>query len=201
MSAARAFGTLLLAAALPAAAQGVPEKLLKGCAECHGINGVAVKADVPHLDAQKPVYLADSLASFADGSRPTAVAEHAKLGKEQAAALAAHYSAQPVARPKGQADAALFARGETIYNNRCADCHFENGRAADKDAPLMAAQNLNYLLAQTLAFRKGTRKFPFMMDDAYHGLSEADLTAVAHFFHGQDPSLPPETGKRRRRKS
>lgn len=191
----------LLLLALPAAAQEVPEKLLKGCAECHGMNGVATKPDVPHLDAQKPVYLADSLRAFAGGSRATAVDQHAKLSGDQIAALSAHYSGQPVARPKGQADAALFAAGETVYQNRCADCHFENGRAADKDAPLMAAQNLNYLLAQTLAFRKGTRKFPFMMDDAYRGLTDADLTAVVHFFHGQDPSLPPETGKRRRRKS
>lgn len=200
MSAMRLFVALLLTAALPAAAQGVPEKLLKGCADCHGMNGVAVKPDVPHLDAQKPQYLADSMKAFVAGSRKTAVAEHAKLSDEQVTALAAHYSTQAVARPKGQADAALFAQGETVYQNRCADCHFENGRAADKDAPLMAAQNLNYLLAQTLAFRKGTRKFPFMMDDAYRGLSDADLTAVVHFFHGQDPSLPPETGKRRRRK-
>ncbi len=190
----------MLLLALPAAAQEVPEKLLKGCAECHGMNGVATKADVPHLDAQKPVYLADSLRAFADGSRSTAVDQHRKLSGDQIAALSAHYSAQPVARPKGQADAALFAAGETVYQNRCADCHFENGRAADKDAPLMAAQNLNYLLAQTLAFRKGTRKFPFMMDDAYRGLNDADLTAVVHFFHGQDPSLPPETGKRRRKR-
>lgn len=200
MRVALALSALLLAVALQAAAQDVPDKLLKGCADCHGMNGVAVKPDVPHLDTQKPVYLSDSLKAFVNGSRPTAVADHAKLNDEQIAALSAHYAGQPVARPKGEADAALFAAGETVYHNRCADCHFENGRAADKDAPLMAAQNLNYLLAQTLAFRKGTRKFPFMMDDAYRGLSESDLTAVVHFFHGQDPALPPETRKRRRRK-
>lgn len=196
----RTLALAALAAALPAAAQDVPEKLLKGCAECHGINGVAAKPGVPHLDAQKPVYLADSLRAFAGGTRPTAVEQHAKLDGDQIAALAAHYAGQKVGRAQGQADAALVAKGDTIYGNRCADCHFENGRDADKDAPLLAAQDLDYLLAQTLAFRKGTRKFPFMMDDAYRGLTEADLTAVAHFFAAQDPNLPLPTGKRRRKK-
>lgn len=191
---------ILLTTVLPAAAQSPAEGLLKACAECHGANGVAAKADVPHIDGQKPVYLSDSLKAFADRSRPTAVAQHAQLSGEQALALAGHYAGQAIARPKGQADAALAAKGETIYNNRCADCHFDAGRDADKDAPLLAAQRLDYLIAQTLAYRKGVRKFPFMMDDAYRGLSDDDLTAVAHFFHAQDPALQPAAGKRRRKK-
>lgn len=191
---------VLLAAALPVAAQTVAESLLKTCAVCHGANGVAAKPDVPHMDGQKPLYLADSLRSFADRSRPTAVPQHAGLTADQIAALASHYAGQAIVHGRAQADAALVAKGEVIYNNRCADCHFDAGRDADKDAPLLAAQNLDYLIAQTLAFRQGTRKFPMMMDDAYQGLSAADLTAVAHFFAAQDPSAPPAAGKRRRKK-
>lgn len=191
---------VLLAVALPALAQSVPDALRKACAECHGSNGVAAKADVPHLDGQKPIYLADSLKAFADRSRPTAVTQHTQIAAEQVAALANHYASQSIVHPQGKADAALAAKGESIYNNRCADCHFDAGRDADKDAPLLAAQDLNYLIAQTLAFRKGVRKFPFMMDDAYRGLSDADLTAVAHFFYAQDPAQPPAAGKRRRKK-
>lgn len=192
---------LLQSFVLSARAQAVPEKLLKACGECHGANGVALKPEIPHLDGQKNVYMIDSLRAFADRSRPTTVVQHTQLAAEQAAALANHYAAQPIVRPRGQADATLAAKGETIYNNRCADCHFDAGRDADKDAPLLAAQNLNYLIAQTLAFRKGTRKFPFMMDEAYHGLTETDLTAVTHYFHAQDPSVPPSAGKRRRKKA
>lgn len=196
----RLLPALLFAAALPAVAQSAPDpQLLKTCTECHGVNGVAPKPDVPHMDGQKNIYLADSLRGFADRSRATAVAQHTRVPADQVMALANHYAGQAIVHPRGQADATLAAKGETIYNNRCADCHFDAGRDADKDAPLLAAQNLDYLVAQTLAFRKGTRKFPFMMDDAYRGLSEADLIAVAHFFYAQDPSVPPAAGKRRRK--
>jgi cytochrome c553 len=190
----------LLAAVLPVAAQAPDPQLLKTCVECHGMNGVAGKPDVPHMDGQKNVYLADSLKAFADRSRATAVDQHSRIPAEQVVPLANHYAGQAITHPKGQADAALAAKGESIYNNRCADCHFDAGRDADKDAPLLAAQNLDYLIAQTLAFRRGVRKFPFMMDDAYRGLADDDLTAVAHFFFVQDPGPSPAAGKRRRKK-
>jgi cytochrome c553 len=189
----------LLGAAAPLFAQAPADKLLKGCAECHGANGVATKPGVPHMDGQKNVYLADSLKGFADGKRPTAIVQHKQIPADEIVALANHYAALPIARPQGKADAALVARGEKLYLARCADCHFDSGRDADKDAPLLAAQDYDYLLAQTLAFRRGQRKFPFMMDDGYRGLEDDDLVAIVRFFNAQDPTLPPTPRKKRRK--
>ncbi len=176
------------------------ESLLKPCVECHGINGLATKPSTPHLDGQEEIYLYDSIRAFNSGSRKTAVAQHKGVSKDAAKAMANHYNSQKAKREKSAVDPALLARGHELYQSRCAECHPDNGREADKDAPLMAAQNVDYLTAQVIAFRKGERRFATMMDDGFKGLSEADLTAIAHFFASQDQIAPKTTESKRKRR-
>lgn len=184
----------------PLAAAQDAEALLKPCVECHGLNGLATKPATPHLDGQMATYLYESLRAHSDGSRKTTVAQHKGIPKETAKAMAEHYAAQKVKREKSPTDPALLARGDELYLSRCAECHPDNGREADKDAPLMATQNVDYLVSQAIAFKKGDRRFATMMDDAFRGLSEADLTAIAHFFASQDQVAPKAAGKKRRKK-
>ena len=176
------------------------ETLLKPCVECHGINGIATKPATPHLDGQMATYLFESLRAHNEGTRKTAVVQHKGIPKETAKAMAEHYAAQKVKRPKASIDPALLARGDELYQSRCAECHPDNGREADKDAPLMAAQNVDYLVAQAISFKKGERRFATMMDEGFKGLSEADLTAVAHFFASQDQIAPKAAESKRKRR-
>jgi sulfide dehydrogenase cytochrome subunit len=171
---------------------------VKHCVECHGTNGLGTKPGMPHLDGQMATYLVDALRAYNGGVRKTAVPQHKGLSHDATKAAAEYYAAQKATREKSPTDPELVAKGDDIYLKRCADCHPDNGREADKDAPLMAAQNLDYLIAQSLAFRKGERRFATMMDDAYKGLSDADLTAVSHFFASQDQFAP--KAKKRKRK-
>lgn len=173
------------------------DSLLKTCVECHGADGIGRKTGIPHLNGQTSSYLFDSLRAFDKELRGTRIPEHKGIGREAARTLAEHYSGQKAERPKSDIDSALLARGEELYVARCADCHPDNGREADKDAPLLAAQDLAYLIAQTLAFKRGERRFAVMMEDAYRGLSDADLTAIAHFFASQ-PQYLSKVKKRRR---
>lgn len=193
--------TLLLSLGLSIAiAADTAPAVLAPCLECHGVTGVAAKPGVPHLDGQHEQYLRDSMRAFAIESRKSSAVAHKGLSRDALGAIVTHYAGQKVTRPRPTTDAALVARGETIYNNRCADCHMDNGRESDKDAPIMARQDPDYLSRQMIAFRKGDRRFPTMMDDAFRGLSEADLMAVAHFFGAQDPLAAPSGAKGRRRK-
>lgn len=67
------------------------------CAACHGENGVATAAGIPHLAAQDRDYLAAALRQYRGGER-TASAMRAVAGALSDAditALAAWYSAQP----------------------------------------------------------------------------------------------------------
>jgi cytochrome c553 len=179
-----------------AQAQGSAE-LTANCSECHGQDGIARKAGTPHLNGQPDYLLTDMLSAYQKHKRATQVVAHRDVGTAELPLLAKHYAGQKAERPPRATDVALVTRGEDIYSRRCADCHLDNGRESDKDAPLLAAQELDYLIEQTLAFKQGKRKLPFLMDDAYRDLSEADLTAVAHYFAAQEMQAP---GKKKRKR-
>lgn len=173
------------------------------CARCHGSDGLATGPGLPHLNGQLETYLADAIGKLQKGRLPTTVANHipAELSSSDLAAIAGHYAGIRAIRPKQEVDPARLARGEEVYRNRCADCHPDNGREADKDAPLMAAQSLDYMLAQTRLFVSGKRKFGFLQDDAFKGLSSDDLDAAVHFFASQEQygAAKPVSKKKQRR--
>ena len=67
------------------------------CAACHGENGVATAAGIPHLAAQDREYLAAALRQYRNGDRtatPMRTAAGA-LSDADIDALAAWYAAQP----------------------------------------------------------------------------------------------------------
>jgi len=193
----------LLCSALPAWAQEIPEAVQQHCARCHGTDGIALQPGMPHLDGQQPTYLVDMITRFQRGKMLTSVADHVPktLDADSIDQIARHYSTSKAVRPKQETDPDKVARGEIIFRNRCTDCHFDNGRDADKDAPLMAAQNLDYLLAQTRLFLSGKRKYGFLQEDAFRGLSEAELETALHFFASQDQVAPKSSvGKKKQRR-
>ena len=172
--------------------------LTSNCSECHGTDGLGFKPGIPHLNGQSEFLLTNMINAFREGKRSTKVKDHRDIPAAAVAPLARHYAQQKAQRPKSATNPELVASGEALYLKRCADCHLDNGRDSDKEAPLTAAQDLKYLIAQTLAYSAGERKFPYLMDDAYRGLSEADLTAIAHFFAAQDQEAPQQKRRRRR---
>jgi len=193
---------LSLLALLPApglAADSAPATVA-ACIECHGVTGAAARPGVPHIDGQHGQYMLDSMRAFGNETRKSSTDLHKRLSRDALNAAIAHYAEQKTTRQRSASDPALVASGETLYNNRCADCHMDNGRQSDKDAPILAGQDVNYLSQQLIAFRKGDRRFPTMMDDSYRGLGEADLSALAHFFAAQDPAPPPSQRNSRRKR-
>lgn len=180
-------GIALLSSIEAVAAPSLPAAAAP-CTECHGPDGVAVKPGTPHLNGQLKEYIVDSVEAFKADSRPTSVAEHKniELTDKDMAATAKFYAAQRKAPlPVQTVDLARVTAAAAIYRQRCAKCHVNDGRESDHDAPLMAGQALDYLQLQTEAYVSGKRKFPFLMDDAYRGLSREDLVNVSHYFAAQ----------------
>jgi sulfide dehydrogenase cytochrome subunit len=180
----------------------VPEPVQAQCARCHGLDGLAMASGQPHLNGQLSAYLVDAMQKYQKGRLPTAVANHipATLDADALAAIADHYAGSKAVRPKQQTDPDKVAKGAEIYRIRCLDCHGDNGREADNGAPLMAAQNLDYMLAQTRAFVGGQRKFGFLQDDAFKGLSAEELDAVANFFADQEQYAAKSGGAKKKRR-
>ena len=165
-----------------------PDALTQACVQCHGSNGVSSAVKTPHLNGQLVDYLEETISALAQGDRQSSVNNHVPKtwSRQEVAAVAKYYSSNKGARPVQAVSTDKVAAGRQIYLKRCAECHPDNGRQSEHDAPLMAAQNLEYLIEQTQEFVTGKRKFVFMMDDAFRGLSAAELETVAHFFASQD---------------
>lgn len=171
------------------------------CVECHGVDGIAAKSGIPHLNGQTLGYLEDSMAQFRSGRRPGRAFGHepAGINATQVMEILQHYSTVKAVRPKQEkVDPQLVEAGSALYQNRCADCHPDNGRESDNGAPLMAAQDLDYIIRQGHHFMDGKRKYAMLMEKSFQKFSDADLEAVAHFFASQDQQGPQKTKKRRR---
>lgn len=179
----------MLCAVFSACVNAAPaETMTQPCAVCHGESGVSTQARTPHLNGQLADYLEDDMRRLANDGRPSSIPNHVPKSWTfaEVTAVAKLYAASRAARPAQPTDAALVAKGEALYKKRCADCHPNNGRESNHDAPLMAAQNLDYMKEQTRAFVSGKRQLVFPMDEAFRGLSPAELDSIAHFFASQD---------------
>jgi sulfide dehydrogenase cytochrome subunit len=192
-----ALTTATLASSSLAQSVAVSSEMLANCVDCHGSDGIAKEPDMPHLNGQIEGLLITMLKAYSDGTRRPHVPAHRSIPSENIAPIAKHYASQKANRPKSPTNPDLVTRGEVLYTDRCASCHLDSGRDSDKEAPLLAAQNLQYLIEQSLYFKKGDRKFPYLMDDAYKNLSDDDLAALAHYFAAQE-QVAPKSGKRRR---
>lgn len=93
-SAALAVGLFAAPAAL---AQPDVSLILSECEPCHGADGIARDAEVPHLAGQNELYLFNQIVAFRKGIRPHKemrfMARH--LTEDEIAAIAAYYASLP----------------------------------------------------------------------------------------------------------
>lgn len=93
---------MILAAALTATPALAVEKqdladIIVQCAACHGADGIARSADVPHLAGQHEEYLFNQLQAFRSGKRPHKEMRFMsrQLDEAEMRAIARHYDAMP----------------------------------------------------------------------------------------------------------
>jgi len=156
---------------------------IKQCAACHGEDGNSQMANLPSLAGQPEFFIINQLFLMREGVRKVeAMAALVKdLKDDDLQALAKHYAAQP-AKPSGEAiDAALVQRGgELATTRRCVSCHQASFAGADQ-IPRIAKQRVDYLITALKELRNGRPGSDTLMSAAVAGLSDADLTALAHY--------------------
>ena len=75
----------------------------------------------------------------------------------------------------------------------CAPCHGDHGQGTKNDYfPRLAGKPAGYLYNQLVAFRNGRRKYP-PMNYLLEFMPDPFLHAIADYFAGQRPPLPPVT--------
>ena len=174
----------------PAAAQdarrGAPLVEERGCVACHGPSGVSAVPLMPSLAGQQADYITLQMILFREGLRQVpAMAEPARgLSDRNIEDIAAYFAALPSApKPdRGAPDAALIARGAELSAARnCQACHLPDysGRA---NVPRINHQREDFLLHSMAEYRDNLRVgADTQMNGLMHGISNADLRAIAHY--------------------
>ncbi|WP_373048521.1 c-type cytochrome [Vulgatibacter sp.] len=178
----------------------LPAAVAQSCARCHGREGEGASA-FPRLAGQRAVYLAASLAAYAEGTRHSGIMQPvaAGLSEEQIAALARYY-AEAAPRPATPAakHAAAAARGAVIASEGipaqrippCADCHGplpEGGVAFERNQhyPILAGQHPDYLVLQLDLFARGKRggtAYGHLMNHVAGDLTPEQMHDVAAYY-------------------
>jgi len=190
-------GAWVLAAEPAAAAKADPAKgatIAAGtCAACHTSDGSRGSAANPILQGQHADYLAKQLADFKSGKRASAIMKGmaAPLSDADMKNVAAFYASKQ-AKPGFAKNKDLASLGQKLYrggaNDRmlpaCAGCHSPNGAGIPAQYPRLAGQHADYLEAQLVAFRGGTRGNNPVMTAVAAKLSDRELKALSDYIAG-----------------
>lgn len=158
--------------------------LANACAGCHGTYGGSAGPSMPSLAGQTKDAIVGAMKSFRSGDRPSTVMGRLAKGYTDAdfAAMGDFFAAQKLHITQQTLDPKRMARGATLHESKCKNCHMENGKESNDDTPAMASQWLPYLQMQMALYSEGKRTTPKKMTDAMKTLSADDLESLLHFY-------------------
>lgn len=193
------FRNVLAAAALVAAvcvsgaarASGDPARgeavvAARGCAACHGEQGVSAMPGIPSLAGMPAEFTVLQMILFREGLRdvPPMVEFARGLTDAEIEDIGAHLAALPATPPpdltprepaKAEAGAALSAA------MRCGACHLPDYRGRAQ-MPRLAAQREDYLAHALAQYRDNQRVgTDTQMNGIMYGVSDANIAALAHY--------------------
>ena len=185
---ALAVGLTLTLASGAEAADGKALFAAKGCTACHGPEGQARMAGIPHLAGQNAAYLLRQMTEIADGTRSSPPVKPmqpviAKTTPDERKALADWLAAQPAAMP-AMGDLAKAEKGGLLFeDNGCIGCHGANGAKPLTDYPILAGQRKDYIATQIKAIRdevRSTRRARLMVANVRQ-FKDAEAEQLAEF--------------------
>jgi len=163
----RWFGAALLCAgcALPGFAFADPP-LTTGCADCHGVDGLAAEnLDAPVIAGMPAVHIEEAIYAYRDGARqcryePLMCETVKHTSDERIADLADHYAGQPRDSSKEKFDVELAAKGEAIHKKLCSQCHVppDDPEVADRLGIPLHGQRGVYLRYALTSYMDGRRE-------------------------------------------
>ena len=175
--------------------------VVEDCNGCHGDNGVSQWNDVPTIAGIPEFVHSDALYVYRDNERPCAESEYrqgdtskpattmcavvAELDDDTIDAVAAHYAELPFVAAKQEFDADKAAAGKAIHDEHCDKCHSDGGSNPDDEAGILAGQWMGYLETTFAQYAADERDQPSKMRDKMEGLSDADTTALIHYYASQ----------------
>ncbi len=182
--------TILSPAAAQDAARGAALAEARGCGGCHGAAGISEVENIPSLAGQPAEFVTLQMILFREGLRQAAPMNELSQGLEdgQVEDLAAHYAALSPAPPpdRGARDAALAERGQALSARlNCGVCHLPDFSGRNQ-IPRIAGQREDFLRHTLAQYRDSQRRgTDTNMNAVMHGVSDAEIAALAHFLAQQ----------------
>lgn len=207
-------GLLTGAAALPASAGDIAagKATASVCVACHQANGEgAAMPGVepwPALAGLDARYIVKQLQDFKSGARTNISMQPfaTMLNDEQTQDVAAYYASLPPVAPKAPegVDEALMKHGEQLalrgdwdrYVVACVSCHGPGNNGVGGEFPRLTGQRPEYLRAQLLAYRDGSRANDpqDLMGTIARRMSDRDIEAVSMWLGAQVAASVGEEG-------
>ncbi len=197
-------GILLVAAAMLVWLAGANtssadvNKLVEGCADCHGKDGVSTEPEIPTIAGFSAVYTIDSMVAYKAKERPCVETKYpdgpnkgkatdmcklaGELSKGDIEALGEHYEGKKFVPAKQKFDAAKVQQGEKIHSASCEKCHEDGGTSAADDAGFLAGQWMPYLKRTFEQYAAGKRSQPEKMKPKMDKLSKDDIDALLNYY-------------------
>ncbi|VTY36568.1 Cytochrome c4 [Xylophilus ampelinus] len=165
----------------------------KSCAACHNADGNSAIPANPKLAQQHPEYLLKQLQEFKSGKRksPIMAGMAAMLSEQEMRDVAWFLGSKPI-KPGFAKEKDLVALGEKIYRGgigdravpACAGCHSPNGAGIPIQYPRLGGQHAEYIAAQLISFRDGTRLNSVPMSGVAAKLNDREIKAVSDYIAG-----------------
>ncbi|MGI9248804.1 MAG: c-type cytochrome [Woeseiaceae bacterium] len=176
--------------AAPAVADTTPA-LTTGCADCHGVDGLAKEnLDAPVISGMPAAHIEEAIYAYRDGARQCRyeplMCETVKHTSDQRIAdLAEHYSMQTRDSSDEAFDSVLAAKGEKIHGKLCKQCHLPPDDPAVADAlgiPLHGQRSV-YLRYALKSYLDGRRENLLeTMGERLRQLDSDDIEALVNYY-------------------
>lgn len=159
------------------------------CAVCHRPEGWGtLDGTYPQIAGQLPTVIIKQLADFRARNRDNPIMYPFAVprilgGAQEIADVAAYISQLPMAPHNGQGSGQDLAWGETLYAEKCTECHGKHGEGNAKEhIPAIWGQHYLYLMRQFEWIRIGKRRNadPKMQKQIQH-FSNRDMHAVLDY--------------------
>jgi cytochrome c553 len=181
---------LATSTAAPAADVEAGRRKAEPCAACHGPDGHATVPGTPSLAGQPAFFTHWQLIKYRDGRRKDAQMSPfaANLSDADMGDLAAFYAAQAPRARASTVDPAKVEAGRPLADRyHCTSCHTPT-LIGQQQVPLLAGQDLQYLLRLLHGFRNGTASdLDGTMTMAAKPLTADEVEALAHYIASLTP--------------
>ena len=165
--------------------------LVATCAACHGEDGNSRLENVPSLAGQPEFFLLNQLVLMRDGVRtiPVMAALVRDLTDADIQAIASHFSARDPRASDEPIDDSPLRSAAVSSPRHCDAAHaISPGLEGRQQIPRLAKQRIDYLTRALKDYRDGTRAgADTLMNNAVAGLSDTDLSALAHYATSPQP--------------